>query len=123
MTVGCAGLAPGTAITIEVTSADPATPDSAISIAGRQATSKTAGADGVAAGVVTLNAAGTYTILVSNQATGAVLLNQSVSAVARATPTELSSTGVDPLPLSLGAAALITVGAGIVVLARRNQVS
>lgn len=122
-TFSCTGLAPGTLVLITVTSADPATPSSAISIAGEQATSKTAGADGVASGVITLTAAGTYTIVARDQATNAVLSSQTVTAVARAAPTELSSTGVDPLPIALGAAALIALGVGIALLARRRQAS
>lgn len=122
VTHSCTGLAPGTVILITVSSADPATPSSAISIAGEQSTSKTAGADGLTAGVITLTAAGTYTITVLNVSTNAVLSSHTVTAVARAAaPSTLSSTGVDPLPTSLGAAALIALGTGIVLLARRRR--
>ncbi|GEL99489.1 hypothetical protein CTE05_30360 [Cellulomonas terrae] len=120
--MSCTGLVPGAAHSITVTSADPATPDSAIAVAGEKTTAKTAGADGTIAGVVTLTAAGTYTIVVRDQ-TNAALSSLTVTAVARATPTQLSETGVDPLPLALGAGALVALGAGIVVLVRRRQVS
>src|SRR5690349_15037976 len=83
-TFSVAGLTPGTLVLITVTSADPATPSSAITIAGEKSTSKTAGADGVATGVITLTAAGTYTIVARDQVTSAVLGSQTVTAVVRA---------------------------------------
>lgn len=122
VTLSCTGLVPGAVHSITVTSADPATPDSAITVAGEKTISKTAGANGSVTGVVTLTAAGTYTIVVRDQANTA-LSSHTVTAVARATPTQLSETGVDPLPLALGAGALVALGVGIVVLVRRRQVS
>ncbi|MDQ0372116.1 peptidase [Cellulomonas humilata] len=122
LTVSCTGLVPGAVHSITVTSTDPATPDSAIDVAGEKTTSKTAGADGAVAGVVTLSAAGTYLIVVRDQ-TNTQLSSHTVTAVARVTPTELSETGVDPLPIALGAAALMAVGAGTLVLVRRRQSS
>jgi LPXTG-motif cell wall-anchored protein len=76
----------------------------------------------VAAGVVTLTSAGTYTIVVRHQTTSAVLGTQTVTVVARGAVATLPSTGVDPLPISLGAAALIALGAGGILLARRKRV-
>ncbi|KQY23211.1 hypothetical protein ASD16_11670 [Cellulomonas sp. Root485] len=122
LTVSCSGLVPGAVHSITVTSADSATPDSAIAVAGEKTTSKTAGADGALVGVVTLSAAGTYTIVVRDQ-TNTALSTHTVTAVARVTPTQLSETGVDPLPIVLGAAALIALGAGALVLVRRRQAS
>jgi len=122
LTVSCTGLVPGAVHSITVTSTDPAIPDSAIAVAGEKTTSKTAGADGSVVGVVTLSAAGTYTIVVRDQ-TNTALSSHTVTAVARVAPTRLSETGVDPLPVVLGAAALIIVGAGALVLVRRRQSS
>lgn len=82
----------------------------------------TTNASGTAVFSVTLSAAGTYTLVVTDTASGAVLSSQTVTVAGAASSTgSLSSTGSNALPIALGAGALVVVGAGGVVLARRRH--
>jgi len=126
ISITCTGLPPGLIVIIVVTSTDPAIPDSAINIAGTKTSGpKTVAADGSVAGTVTLNAAGTYTIDVREQANPSVVLaSQTVTVQPRASTGasgRLSSTGSEVLPIALGAGALLAAGVGTVVLVRRKN--
>lgn len=86
---------------------------------GTQTLTATTNASGTATFSVTLSQAGTYTLVVTDTASGAVLSTQTVTVAG--TSDTLSSTGSNALPIALGAGALVLVGAGGVVIARRRQ--
>jgi hypothetical protein len=109
---------PGNApVTLTVTSEGVSASD--IQIAGTKALTKTTDAAGSVTFRVTVGAAGTYTV-VATDPSGAVLSSQTVQAGTAAAAGRLSSTGSNALPIALGAGALVLVGAGGVVLARRR---
>ncbi|WP_421732393.1 peptidase [Cellulomonas sp.] len=121
-TVTVAGPA-GASVTLTITSNPASIPDSAITIAGTKSLAKVTNASGVAVFTVTLSQAGTFTLVATDTASGAVLSTQTVSVAAAAGAAgSLSSTGSNALPIALGAGALVLVGAGGVVVARRRQV-
>ncbi|GEK21492.1 DUF4175 domain-containing protein [Cellulomonas xylanilytica] len=114
----------GADVTLTITSNPASIPDSAITIAGTRALTKTTNSAGTAVFTVTLSQAGTYTLVATDTASGAVLSTQAVTvagASAAAPGGNLSSTGSNALPIALGAGALVLVGAGGVVMARRRS--
>lgn len=114
------GPAANPSITLTIT-APAAVPDSAIRIAGTQSATK-ATTNGAATFTVTLTEEANYNITAVDAA-GTVILETSV-VVGDAVPTAdgaLPDTGSSNLPLIAGAGALLAVGAGVVVYARRQQ--
>lgn len=112
----------GASVTLTVTSNPASLPDSSITIAGTKSLSKVTNASGTAVFTVTLSQAGTFTVVATDTASGAVISTQTVSVAAAAGAAgSLSSTGSNALPIALGAGALVLVGAGGVVVARRRQ--
>lgn len=109
-----------TPVTLTITSNPASLPDSTITIAGTKALTKTTDAAGNATFTVTLAQTGTFTLVVTDAASGAVLSTQAVTVAGAATPAALSSTGSNALPIAAGAGALLAVGAGAVVIARRR---
>lgn len=97
-------------------------PVDAVTIAGTKSFSKLTDAAGNAVFSVTLAQPGTFSLVVTDAASGAVLSTQAVTvAGAAAAPAALSSTGSDALPIAAGAGALLAVGAGAIVIARRRS--
>ena len=84
---------------------------------------KATSATGAVSFAVTLNAAGTYTLVLTDTATGAVLSSQvvTVEAAAAAAAPGLASTGSNFALFGLTAGALIVLGTGAIVVARRRQ--
>jgi hypothetical protein len=113
-----------TNVTLTITSAA-SIPDSAITIAGTKALTKATSATGAVSFPVTLNAAGTYTLVLTDTATGAVLSSQVVTvaaaAAAAAAASGLATTGSNFALFGFSAGALILLGSGAIVLARRRQ--
>ncbi|AEE44860.1 hypothetical protein [Cellulomonas fimi] len=109
-----------TPVTLTVTSNPASLPDSTITIAGTRSLTKTTDAAGDAVFTVTLAQSGTFTLVVTDGASGAVLSTQAVTVAGAAAPAALSSTGSNALPIAAGAGALLAVGAGAVVIARRR---
>ncbi len=109
-----------TPVTLTITSNPASIPDSAITIAGTKALTKTTDASGSVVFTVTLAQAGTYTLVVTDTGTGAVLSTQVVTVAGSTAAGGLASTGSNTLPYALGGAALLLVGAGAVVVARRR---
>lgn len=111
-------------VTLTISSAT--APSSAITIAGTKSLTK-ATANGQATFDVTLSAAGTYTLVATDPATGAVLASQAVTVTAAGGGSSasgsgaLAGTGSNETPIIAGAAALVVLGAGGVLLARRRQ--
>jgi LPXTG-motif cell wall-anchored protein len=107
---------------VTLTVSAPGVSSSNIAIAGSKSLTKAA-ADGSATFDVTLNAAGTFTLVATDPATGAVLASQAITVAAPTTggTGNLASTGSNETPLIAGAAALVVLGAGGVVLARRRR--
>lgn len=115
---------PGNAsVTLTITSNPASLPDSVITIAGTKSLAKTTDASGTAVFTVTLSQGGTYTLVVTDTASGAVLSTQVVTAAGASTASAgaLASTGSNVLPYALGGGALVLVGAGALVVARRRQ--
>lgn len=114
-----------TPVTLTITSNPSSIPDSAITIAGTKSLTKTTNASGTAVFTVTLSQPGTFTLVATDGVSGAVLSTQTVSVAAAAGAAgaagTLSSTGTNALPIALGAGALVLVGAGGVVVARRRH--
>ena len=112
----------GANVTLTITSNPASIPDSAITIAGTKSLTKTTNSSGTAVFTVTLSQAGTFTLVATDTASGAVLSTQAVTVAGAAGSTgSLSSTGSNALPIALGAGALVLVGAGGVVMARRRS--
>ena len=112
----------GAQVTLTITSNPASIPDSAITIAGTKSLTKTTNSSGTAVFTVTLSQAGTFTLVATDTVSGAVLSSQAVTvAGAAGAAGSLSSTGSNALPIALGAGALVLVGAGGVVLARRRS--
>lgn len=109
-----------TGVTLTITSNPASLPSSAITIAGTKALTKTTNASGSVVFTVTLTQAGSFTLVATDAASGAVLSTQSVT-VAGSTASALPQTGSDPMPIALGAGALVLVGAGAVVFAARRR--
>lgn len=113
-----------TNVTLTITSAA-SIPDSSITIAGTKALTKATSATGAVSFPVTLNAAGTYTLVLTDTATGAVLSSQVVTvaaaAAAAAAASGLATTGSNFALFGFSAGALILLGFGAIVLARRRQ--
>ena len=87
---------------------------------------KATSATGAVSFAVTLDAAGTYTLVLTDTATGAVLSSQVVTveaaaAAAAAAAAGLASTGSNFALFGLTAGALIVLGTGAIVVARRRQ--
>ncbi|WP_444663108.1 peptidase [Cellulomonas sp. CW35] len=113
----------GADVTLTITSSANI-PDSAIQIAGTKSLTRTTDASGVAVFTVTLNQAGTFTAVVTDTESGEVLSTQTfqvAGSIAEAPGGNLSSTGSEVLPLALGAGAVLVLGSGAVVYARRRQ--
>ncbi|MFC8732580.1 LPXTG cell wall anchor domain-containing protein [Luteimicrobium sp. NPDC057192] len=119
-----------TDVTATVTSVDPAIPSSAITIAGTKAITKTTDASGAVTFDLTFAEPGTYTFELTATDGGAEISTQQlvVSAAAAgagnaAAPGtgSLATTGADVLPYALGAAGLVLVGAGTLVVVRRRR--
>jgi LPXTG-motif cell wall-anchored protein len=110
-------------VTLTITSNPASLPDSSITIAGTKSLAKVTNASGAATFTVTLSAAGSYTIVATDTASGAVLSTQTVTvaAAAGAAAAALPSTGTNALPIGLAAGALVLVGAGAVVVAKRRN--
>jgi len=112
----------GASVTLTITSNPATLPDSAINIAGTKSLAKVTNSAGTAVFTVTLSQPGSFTLVATDTASGAVLSTQTVSVAGAASGAgTLSSTGSNALPIALGAGALVLVGAGGVVLARRRQ--
>ena len=124
ITVTTTGATPGETLTCTVTSNPATISNDAITIAGTKALAKVANASGTVTCTITLTAAGTYTLAVTNAA-GALVGDEVVvvAAAAAAAAPALSSTGFDALGLAGGAAALVAAGAFAVFLARRRQMA
>jgi len=115
-----------------VTSRNPATPDSAISISGTKSAEVPINADGTVDARISLTAPGVYDVTVS---AGGVSTTQAVVVPAAGTGTAagglssatgtaaggLSATGIDVLPLAAGAGAVLLVGTGAVLVARQRR--
>ena len=123
-TVTTTGADAGDELTLTVTSNPTSIPNSAIQVAGAQALPKTADGAGTATWTVTLSAAGTYRLAVTNSA-GTLVGDSSVTiAAAAGDPGDsLSATGFNALELGIGAGALILAGGAAVVVARRRQLA
>src|SRR5665648_787398 len=102
ITVTTTGAAAGETLTLTITSNPATISNDAITIAGTKALAKVANASGTVTCTVTLTAAGTYTLAVTNAA-GALVGDEvvTVAAAAAATPA-LSSTGFDAIGLAGG---------------------
>lgn len=110
---------------VTLTISSPTVSASAITIAGTKSLTK-ATSDGSASFDVTLNAAGTYTLVATDPATGAVLATQAITVAGAGGGTAsgsgaLASTGSNEAPVIAGAAALVLLGSGGVVLTRRRH--
>ena len=121
ITVTTTGAVAGETLTCTITSNPATISNDAITIAGTKALAKVANASGTVTCTITLTAAGTYTLAVTNAA-GALVGDEVVTVAAAATPA-LSDTGFDALGLAGGAAALVAAGAFAVFLARRRQLA
>lgn len=118
-----------TPVNLTITSNPASIPDSAISIAGTRTATKTTAANGVATFTVTLSQAGSYTAVVTDGVSGAVLSTQTFTVAAAASAGgaaaggagQLSATGSNALPIALGAGALVAAGAGALVVANRRR--
>lgn len=112
-----------TSVTLTITSNPTSIPDSAIQIAGTKSLAKVTNTSGVATFTVTLSQPGTFTLVTTDTASGAVLSTQAVSVAGTTTSASgsLASTGADILPYALGGGALVLVGAGAVIVARRRS--
>ncbi|MGY4643715.1 hypothetical protein [Cellulomonas sp. URHB0016] len=135
-TITCEGFLPGATGLLTIASRNPATPDGAIQISGRVSSQIRADAQGTATANVTLTAPGVYdvsvteggvtttqTVVVPVTGTGAAAggLSSRTSAAAGTAAGGLSATGGDVLPLATGAAAVLLVGTGAVVVARQRR--
>lgn len=111
-----------TNVTLTVTTPD-SVPADAVTIAGTKSFTKLTDASGNAVFSVTLAQPGTFSLVVTDAASGAVLSTQAVTVAGAAagTPAALSSTGSNALPIAAGAGALLAVGAGAIVIARRRS--
>ncbi|MFC8190590.1 peptidase [Cellulomonas sp. NPDC057328] len=122
-----------TPVNLTITSNPASIPDSAISIAGTRSATKTTAANGVATFTVTLSQAGSYTAVVTDGVSGAVLSTQTFTVAAAAGAAaggagagtaaagQLSATGSNALPIALGAGALVAAGAGALVVANKRR--
>jgi hypothetical protein len=139
-TLTCSGFIPFNTARITVTSHNPSTPDSAISIGGSKSADIAVSADGTASVRVGLTAPGLYDVTVTQ---GEASTTQTITVPAVGTDTGtaagglssatgtaagvgtaaggLSSTGTDVLPLAAGAGAVLLVGTGAVVIARQRR--
>jgi len=133
-TIVCTGFipTPGATALVSVTSRNPATPDSAISISGTKSAEVPINADGTVDARISLTAPGVYDVTVS---AGGVSTTQAVVVPAAGTGTAagglssatgtaaggLSATGIDVLPLAAGAGAVLLVGTGAVLVARQRR--
>lgn len=113
------GQTAGEQLILTVTSDPASIGNDKIAVAGSRSLAKTADADGAASWSITLSAAGTYTLAVTNAA-GQLVGDETVT-VAAATGPALSDTGFDGMPLAIGAGALVALGAAAVVVARRRR--
>lgn len=116
------GAAAGDELTLTVTSTPASVPNSAIRVAGAVALPKTAPAAGDVTWTVTLSAAGSYRLAVTDDL-GALLGDVTVTvAAAPGDPgTELGATGVDSLEMGLAAGGLVLVGGAALLVARRRR--
>ena len=118
-TLSTDGNAAGEALTLTVTSNPASISNDRIVVAGSRALAKVADGSGAASWSLTLSAAGSYTLAVTNAA--GQLVGDEVVAVAAAPAPALSDTGFRGLPLAIGAGALVALGATAVVVARRRR--
>ena len=119
VTVSTTGATPGESYTLTVTTNPASISNDAITIAGTKALAKTAPASGTISWTVTLSAAGTYTMAITDAAGN--LVGDEVITVAAAAGPALSDTGFEASGLVGGAAALVAAGTIAVFLARRRQ--
>lgn len=123
-TVTTTGAEEGDELTLTISSDPASISNDAIQIAGTQSLTKTAGADGTVTWTVTLSAAGTYSLAVTD-AQGNLLGDGTVVVAAADTPPgtddELSDTGFDAVTLGGAAAALVAIGLIATVVAWRRQ--
>jgi hypothetical protein len=124
-----------TPVIITVTTNPASIPDAAITIAGTKALTKTTSASGAVSFSVTLSQPGTYTAIITDGVSGEALSTQTFvvpgpaaggagSAAGTGGSSSrgwLSQTGSDPLPIALGAGALLAAGAGAAVYARQRR--
>jgi LPXTG-motif cell wall-anchored protein len=111
-----------TSVTLTITSNPASLPDSSITIAGTKSLAKTTNASGVATFTVTLAQSGTFTLVTTDTASGAVLSTQTVTVPAAASAgAALAATGSNVLPMLLGAGALLVLGTGGIVVAKRRH--
>lgn len=122
VTVTTTGADAGESLTLTVTSNPASISNSAITIAGTKAMTKTASDAGTASWTVTLAAAGTYTFAITDAA-GALVGDEVVTVAAAAGDPALSDTGFDPTGMAIGASALVAAGAFAVFIARRRQLA
>lgn len=109
-------------VTLTITSNPASLPDSSITIAGTKSLPKTTNASGVATFTVTRAQSGTFTLVATDTASGAVLSTQTVTVPAAASAAAaLPSTGSNALPIVLSAGALLALGAGAVVVGKRRH--
>lgn len=129
------GAAPGAILTLTITSDPAGIGNDAVEIAGTKTMTKTAeaDADGTVTWTVTLSAAGTYFLAVTDAA-GNLLGDETVTVAGAAAGTAagtaagavtpgLSDTGFDGAGLAVGAVVLIVAGAVAVFFARRRQLA
>jgi len=115
------GQTAGETLTLTVTSDPASIGNDKIAVAGSRSLAKTADASGAASWSITLSAAGTYTLAVTNAA-GQLVGDETVTVAAAAVAgPALSETGFDGMPLAIGAGALVALGATAVVVARRRR--
>lgn len=110
----------GEQLTLTVTSNPASIGNDKIVVAGSRSLAKTADENGRATWTVTLNAAGTFTLAVTNAA-GQLVGDETVTVAGAPAAPGLSDTGFDGLPLAIGAGALVALGATVVVIARRRR--
>ncbi|KSW28900.1 hypothetical protein [Cellulomonas sp. B6] len=123
-----------TPVIITVTTNPASIPDAAITIAGTKALTKTTSASGAVAFSVTLAEPGTYTAIITDGVSGEALSTQvfvvpgpaaggtgSAPGAGGSSGGWLSQTGSDPVPIALGAGALLAAGAGAAVYARQRR--
>lgn len=122
VTVGIQGGPANTLVMLTLTSEPASHPDSVIAIAGTRSHTRTTDATGAASWTVTLSAAGTYQLSVTDTVSGAVLGTDTlvVTDVAAADTAGLAITGSAALPAAGVAAGLVLAGAGTVLVVRRR---
>ena len=118
-TLSTTGANVGETYTLTVTTDPASISNDAIQIAGTKSLSKTA-TSATLSWTVTLNAAGTYNVVIVDAA-GSTVGTEVLTVAAAAPGAALSDTGFDGMGLAAGAGALLLAGAGAVLIAKRRQ--